>query len=379
VTDDRDGTTAGSSSDTTTDDPPDPATDDSPDTTTDDPHSTAVADPLEGTTADPPTPTAEIPIPLVIDTDTASDDAVAVAFAALSDRVDLQAVTVVAGNAPFDAQLRNAAYTLSLVGADDVPLAAGARRPLVKSWEHATEVHGPSGFGGELDPDVTPTTTGEYGPETICRLAREHDGELGLLAIGPLTNVAEALRRDPELADNLAGVWVMGGAVHCEGNVTPAAEYNVWVDPDAAQLVTRELPVTLVDWGLTCRDGVLDTAAFDRIASFDTELASFLTAVTARAREWSRERGDGGAVGQPDCLAAAVAASPELVESSVAAHVAVDAREGVTRGHTVVDTDPDTSERINARVVTAVDAAAFRERLFGLAAEGDPDSRVGVE
>ncbi|MEZ3116742.1 nucleoside hydrolase [Halobaculum sp. MBLA0147] len=329
---------------------------------------------------DPPQPTAEDPLPVVVDTDTASDDAVALAYAAREPRLDVRAVTVVAGNVPFDDQLRNAAYSLAVAGGEDVPvpdaddapvaraeeipLAAGARRPLVKSWEHATDVHGEGGLGGDLEPTLDPEPVEEYGPDLLRRLAREHDGELGVIAIGPPTNLAEALRRDPDLGDRLAGVWLMAGAVHCEGNVTPAAEYNAWVDPDATRLVVESLPVTLVDWGLTLRDGSFDAATLDRIAASDGERAAFLDAVTERARERSRSRPGPVRVPQPDGLAAAVAAHPELVESVGRHRVTVDDREGPTRGHTVVETDPDPPARANARVVERVDEEAFRERLL---------------
>lgn len=301
---------------------------------------------------------------MVVDTDTASDDAVALAYAAREPRLDLRAVTVVAGNVPFDDQLRNAAYTLAVAGAEDVPLAAGARRPLVKSWEHATDVHGEGGLGGDLDPTLDPDPVDEYGPDLLRRLAREHDGELGVIAIGPPTNLAEALRRDPDLGDRLAGVWLMAGAVHCEGNVTPAAEYNAWVDPDATRLVVESLPVTLVDWGVTLRDGSLDAATLDRIAASDGDRAAFLDVVTERAHDRSRARPGPVRVAQPDALAAAVAARPELVDAVGRHRVTVDDREGPTRGHTVVETAPDPPERANARVVERVDESGFRERLL---------------
>ena len=308
--------------------------------------------------------------PTVVDTDTASDDAQALLYALQTDRLDVRAVTVVAGNVDFEAQLDNAAYTLSLVDAD-VPVAAGARRPLAKSWDHAEAVHGETGLGA-VDHDATATPTGEYGPETILRLSREHAGELVVLGIGPATNLAEALRRDPELGERLAGVWLMGGGIHHAGNVTPAAEYNFWVDPDAARLVCAELPVTLVDWGVTLRDGALSPATLDRIAAADAPLAEFFTAATATARERSRVTPGPERVTQPDALAAAVAAHPGLVTETATGTVRVDDREGLTRGHSVFD--PDATDG-GVRVVRGVDARAFRERLGGLLLERDPDRR----
>jgi purine nucleosidase len=331
---------------------------------------------------DVPQPTAEEPLPLLVDTDTAGDDTQALLFAALSERVDLRAVTIVAGNVPFDDQVENAKYALELAdtadGADaaDVPVSEGARRPLSKSYEHATEIHGEGGLGGDLFPDTGIQSTDEYGPETICRLARENPGELGLLAIGPLTNLAEAVRREPELNDLLSHVWIMGGNANCEGNVTPAAEYNVWVDPDAAKLVLSELDTTLIDWGLTVRDAEFGVETLDRIGAMETELSDFYTEITTTAREWNREHAGEDHTHQPDCLAAAVAAYPELIETSGTYHVDVDAREGMTRGYTLVDESGALAEPARTRVIESVDADAFREHVLGMLRDRDPDTRV---
>jgi purine nucleosidase len=326
---------------------------------------------------DPPSssPTTDDPRPLLVDTDTASDDAVALLFAALSDRIDLRAVTIVAGNVVFDREVANAKYTLDLADAGDVPVSEGARRPLVKTHDHATEVHGEGGLGGDLSPDPDIESTDEYGPETICRLARENPGDISLLAIGPLTNVAEALRREPALNELLDHVWIMGGNANCAGNVTPAAEYNVWVDPEAAKLVFAELDATLIDWGVTTRDGVLGPDTLARIDALDTDLAAFFTEISGPVRERSLTETGRESAGQPDCLAAAVAAYPELIESAGTYHTDVDERAGLTRGYTLVDERGATDEPARTRVVESVDEVGFRERLLGLFAERNPDER----
>jgi len=184
---------------------------------------------------------------VIVDTDTASDDTQAIVLAALSDRIALEAVTVVAGNVGFDDQVRNAKYTLQLAGCGGVPVHEGARSPLVKDHETAEHVHGEGGLGGDLDPEVDIPSAEGFAPDVIVERARENPGEVTLACLGPLTNVALALRREPDLGDLLESVWVMGGNVNCLGNVTPAAEFNFWADPDAAKLVVRELGVTVVD------------------------------------------------------------------------------------------------------------------------------------
>ena len=190
---------------------------------------------------------------VIVDTDTAGDDTQALLLACLSDRLSVEAVTVVAGNVPFDREVENAKYTLSLVDREDVPVYEGAREPLLKNYEHAEAIHGEGGLGGDLHPDVDVPSADGFAPDEIARRCREAPGEVSLLCIGPLTNIALAHAREPDLPELVDEVWVMGGAVHSPGNVTPAAEFNFWVDPDAARRVLADFEVTLVDWGL-CLD-----------------------------------------------------------------------------------------------------------------------------
>jgi purine nucleosidase len=257
-----------------------------------------------------------------------------------------------------------------------VPLYTGARAPLVKSFDHATEVHGESGLGDVDVPAVDLGSVADGGVEYIVETVRAAPGEVTLLCLGPLTNVALALAREPELPALVDEVWVMGGAVEHRGNVTPAAEFNFWVDPDAARRVVRELDVHLVDWGLTVRDGVLDDDAIARVTAPDTAVATFLADVFRPLREFTgSEQGIPG-VTQPDGLTAACLLVPELIESSTPQYLEVDEREGLTRGHTVVDPDGTLDEAPNARVIDAVDTGRFVDVLTGLAANETPESRL---
>ena len=176
---------------------------------------------------------------VIVDTDTAGDDTQALLTALLSERLTVEAVTVVAGNVPFEYEVENAKYTIDLADRTDVPVHEGARSPLLKDWEHAEQVHGEGGLGGELFPDTGIASADEHAIDAIVDRARDAPGEVSLLCIGPLTNVALAVAREPALPDLLDEVVVMGGAVGCLGNDTPAAEYNFWVDPDAAKRVVR--------------------------------------------------------------------------------------------------------------------------------------------
>ncbi|WP_101297600.1 nucleoside hydrolase [Halegenticoccus soli] len=310
---------------------------------------------------------------VIIDTDTAGDDALAILMAVLSDRLDVDGVTVVAGNVEFDYQVENAKYALRLAGADDVPVHEGARRPLLKDFEHADYVHGEGGLGGELFPDTGIPSADEHAVDYVLRTVREDPGEVSLVCIGPLTNVAMALQREPDLDDYVDEVWVMGGAVNAPGNVTPAAEFNFWVDPDAAKLVLRELDVTLVDWGLTLDASVLGAEAFDRFAAFDTAYADFFRTIAEPVREFTREEQGVDGATQPDSLTVALAMAPELRGAAGTYYADVDEREGLTRGHSVVDTADVADAPARTRVIESADADLFEELFAGMLEEGDPE------
>lgn len=175
--------------------------------------------------------------PIILDVDTGIDDAMALSYAIGTAGLEVVAVTTVAGNIDVYRATTNTLNVLSFLGREDIPVHRGATRPLARSHRAATHVHGEDGIGGADLPtsgrsvDVTP------GPATIVRLARERPGELTLIAVGPLTNLAIALNVEPRLVDLIPRVVVMGGAYYVPGNITSHAEFNVWEDPDAAAQV----------------------------------------------------------------------------------------------------------------------------------------------
>src|SRR4051794_13333582 len=162
----------------------------------------------------------------LIDTDTASDDAVALIMALRHPDVRVAGITVVAGNVPLEQALANALYTAELCGRGDVPVFAGAAKPLVRDAEHAQWFHGRDGLGDQNYPAAKIACDGCHAVDAIIRIAKENPG-LTLVTLGPLTNVALAVAREPGIAKHVARCVVMGGNPCCEGNVTPAAEYNI--------------------------------------------------------------------------------------------------------------------------------------------------------
>src|SRR3954465_1994315 len=213
----------------------------------------------------------------LIGTDTASDDAVALIMALRSPGVRVEAITVVSGNVPLPQATANALYTVELCGrAADVPVFAGAARPLAREPEHAEWFHGADGFGNQNYPPAGLRPRPEHAADAIVRVIRANPGGIELVTLGPLTNVAMALDRDLSIAGQVKRCVVMGGNPCCEGNVTPAAEYNIWCDPEAAQIVFRSgMNVELIGWQLCRGEANLTPADIAHVRELGTPLAHF--------------------------------------------------------------------------------------------------------
>ena len=298
-------------------------------------------------------------VPLVIDTDTAQDDCIALLVGLLDPRADLRAITMVAGNVGFDQQIRNAFLTLNVAGRlGEVPVHLGCRRPLVRPWESAENVHG-DGVGGmtmdmtNCDPDP------EHAVDALIRLAAESPGELTIVCIGPLTNIATATVKDPTFVDNVKALYIMGGSNNARGNITAAAEFNFYVDPEAAKAVfAAGFAITVIPWApLTLERAVLGQPQLAEIAALDTPLSRFFTRACAATLEFDRSVGIDGTT-HPDSLTAAVLLHPELVTRVGAYHVDVETAGDLTRGYAAMSWGVHGLEA-NAMAIEDVDAQEF--------------------
>jgi inosine-uridine nucleoside N-ribohydrolase len=196
-------------------------------------------------------PTAAAPHRIIIDTDPGVDDALAILLALRSPELKVEAITPVAGNVPLEFTLPNALKLVEIAGRTDIPVAAGARHPLVRALITASHVHGNNGLAGVEFPEPKIKPVAETAPELIRRIVRANPGEISIVAVGPLTNVALALRADPDLAGKLRSIVIMGGSLS-GGNATPAAEFNLYVDPEAARIVfDAGVPLTMVGLDVT--------------------------------------------------------------------------------------------------------------------------------
>ena len=204
-------------------------------------------------------------VPVVLDVDTGTDDALALAYAIASPGIELVAVTTVAGNVDVEKTTANTLSVLDWLGAGDVPVHRGASRPLVRPHRDASYFHDEGGLGGARLPTSTRSIGVDRGPAALIRLARQRPGELTLVALGPLTNLAIALNVEPRLPEILKSVVIMGGAYTVPGNTTPAAEFNILVDPEAAdQVFTAPFPKIDRGWARCDRAGRADPRRLGR-------------------------------------------------------------------------------------------------------------------
>jgi inosine-uridine nucleoside N-ribohydrolase len=196
-------------------------------------------------------PTPAAPLRVIIDTDPGVDDALAILLALRSPELKVEAITPVAGNVPLEFTLPNALKLVEIAGRTDVPVAGGASHPLVRNLITASYVHGNNGLAGVEFPEPKIKPVAETASELIRKIVRANPGEITIVAVGPLTNVATALRADPELAGKIRAIVIMGGSLS-GGNVTPAAEFNLYVDPEAARIVfDAGVPLTMVGLDVT--------------------------------------------------------------------------------------------------------------------------------
>jgi purine nucleosidase len=272
----------------------------------------------------------------LIDTDTASDDAVAIIMALAEPSVRVLGLTTVAGNVGLEQATSNALLTAEICDSD-VPVFAGAEKPLNRAHEDAHWFHGKDGLGDRGYPAPKRKPEREGAVEAILRFAEAEPG-LTLVTLGPLTNIALALEREPRLAERIGRCVVMGGAPNCEGNVTPAAEYNIWVDPEAARAVFRsKMPIEMIGWHVSRGPSVLSDDEIAAIAALGTAKAKFAIQANAVARKaYFVQTGEAGlSLADPTAMAVALDRSVGLKWSRH--RVAIETMSELTRGMTVVD------------------------------------------
>jgi len=307
--------------------------------------------------------------PVIIDTDPGIDDAIALLLALRCPELQLRGVTAVAGNVSLERAAANAARVLVLGGVrpGSLPLHAGLRGPIARPGRIPDEpVHGPDGLGDAGIPPVDWPLPDRHAVDWLLEQVRLSPGQLTLVAIGPCSNVAAVLQRLPD-PTVLREIIVMGGAVQCPGNVTPAAEFNIFADPEAARLVLHSgVPVKLVGLNVT-RQALLHAEDADRLAAAGPVGAAVAAMSRYYIERYARRYGV-AACAMHDPLALAAAVRPELLQWEPC-YVDVEVGGELSRGATIADSLGKLGKPANCQLAVGVDAPAFRafllERLLG--------------
>ena len=296
--------------------------------------------------------------PVILDCDPGHDDAIALLLALASPEIELLGVTTVYGNQTIEKTTLNALRVLELAGRTDVPVAVGAERPLTRELVVAAHVHGESGLDGTALPDAESSAASADATAFIAERIAGADGPVTIVATGPWTNLAHYVAAHG--TDGIERLVLMGGAI-AEGNFTPAAEFNVWCDPEAAAaLFATGLDVTMIGLDVTHQallgaDVEQQLRSDGRIGSFVADLNVFFTRYHRETYGWE---------GAPihDAVALATVVRPELVETRHR-NVAIELESDLCRGRTVVDLWNRTDRPPNAQVGISLDAPAFFELL----------------
>ena len=322
----------------------------------------------------------------IIDADTGSDDAVAILMALRDPRIDVIGITVVSGNVPMKQGIINTLSTAELCEVD-VKVYAGSDKPLTREYKEvyniedfsmhvktlssdsvsAQCVHGVDGMG---DIGLVPKNYSYEDQDAIDYLVNsfnENPNEIVLVTLGPLTNIARAIQKDATIVEKIKHCYVMGGTSDGTGNVSAAAEYNIWVDPEAAQLVFNSgLAITMVGWDNSYKYAMLKDPDIKALKSLNSKYADFCVDIQKTLTELTFETYGFYGFDLPDPITMGIAIDNEIIIESQQLHVLVDTRDGITRGQTIVDYFNAEKGIQNIRVVTKSDKNKFIDLLSKL-------------
>ena len=299
----------------------------------------------------------------IIDTDTASDDAVALVMALRHPDVQVEAITVVAGNVPLGHGVQNALYTVERCGAN-TPVFVGIDKPMLRPLETAQFCHGEDGMG-DIGLPLTGRKPAEgHAVDVLIDTIHKFAGQITLVTLGPLTNIAAALVRDPSIATAVERCVIMGGIGFGYGNIVPAAEYNIWVDPSAAKIVFESgLPIQMVGWDISHKHATFTAEQADEFHAV-SDLAAFCVDIQKALREFGISYLKQDGFDLPDPIAMAIALEPDVATVTKHLHVDIEAQSELTRGATVVDHLRVTGLEPNVDVVLEASRERFLETLY---------------
>jgi purine nucleosidase len=299
-----------------------------------------------------------MPRRILLDTDPGIDDSLTILLALVSAEVELAAVSVTGGNCSMAEGVRNALSVLAIAGHPHVPVCPGVALPLIRPPFTAPITHGDAGLGYARLPDSPAQPAHEHGVDMIIREIMAAPGQVTLVAIAPLTNIALAIRKEPRIVEAVREVIVMGGALRADGNTTPLAEFNFYVDPHAAHIVLHSgLPITLLPWDIT-KDVLLTQADVDRLVKIDSPVSRFIADATRFYIEFHQAYFGFAGCSINDPVALALAFMPELARTKPV-HVDIEIGSELTIGKAVADFLGKSGREPNVRAVVEFDSARF--------------------
>lgn len=306
---------------------------------------------------------------LLIDTDTASDDAVAIVMALRERTVSVEGITVVVGNCEIEQCVQNALVSIEKAGTYAPPVFSGMTKPLFKTHFTSHHIHGKDGMGNMENPPTTLKSESLHAVDAILLYAEKFKGELEIVTLGPLTNLAMAVLKEPTLAKKIKHVYIMGGAGLTSGNITPLAEFNFFVDAEAANIVMQSgLPMTVVGWEIGMGEAFINE---DDIAYLNqlSPLGQFAVRCNKSLMEFNAGRTVRKGFDLPDPTTMAVALFPDIVEEAFSRYSWVEYKCESSYGHYVIDATNLTGKAPNARIILKIKSGMFKEKLFSLLAD----------
>ena len=305
---------------------------------------------------------------VIIDTDTAGDDTIAILTAL--HYFDVEGIMITGGNVQFDQQVENALYTVQVAGkSGQVPVYKGHERPLMGlgETEHRTveDVHGKDGMGDSFFEKAVQSPAEGHAVDFLIETVHNNPGEIHLLAIAPLTNIAMAIKKDPTIVPKIPHLYIMGGTNNALGNITPSAEYNFFVDPEAAKIVLHSgIPMTMVGWEMCTQYSIMDDNDHQTIEALSTKGSQFFKDINKVVMQFNKSVHKLNGTTHPDTLLAAVAANESIMTKSNLYHVDVETIGELTKGYSLVDVNNRLERTKNVRVCEEIDRDAFKEMLI---------------
>lgn len=311
---------------------------------------------------------------IIIDTDTASDDAVAIIMALKSSKVKVEAITTVCGNVPLDLATRNALMTVEILGGQMPPVYSGAAKPLVRELVTAVNVHGIDGMGdcNLISPTIKPQ--GKHAVEAILDIVEKNPNEIEIVAIGPVTNIALAFIKSPETMKKVKHIYSMGTSGFGPGNTTPVAEFNVYVDAEAYSILLKSgIPLTIIGFDVCLGDAALTQKDMNLLLSCGKKEAEFSIKCNLSLLEYNLQRSNEYIIDLPDAVAMGVVLWPDIIVKQKVCYCHVCTIEEAAYGQVIINdgsklaiSDGFAGNTPNATVCRTINQALFKERLLDL-------------